>query len=89
MGSGLRGSIRVIWVDDLALTKGVVLGIVGHGDDTVSRWNRREDRGRLAVYRTSMRPVKETWGSNGGRHELRERAERENPRSIRCKKGQT
>lgn len=72
MGGRLRGSIRVIWVDDLALTKGVVLSIIGHGDDVVSRWNRREDRERLAVYRTSMRPVKETWGNNGGRHELRE-----------------
>lgn len=55
----LRGSVRVVGVDDLALAEGMVLGIFGHGEDgkMPGRW-----RIAGAIYRTSMRRVKEYVG---------------------------
>lgn len=58
----LRGSARVVGVDDLALAEGVVLGIFGHGEDGKCQ----EDGGSqvLSIGRACA-GLRSTWGTLG------------------------
>jgi lactate dehydrogenase-like 2-hydroxyacid dehydrogenase len=61
---GLRGSIGVVRVNNLALTEGVVLGVVGHGGVEV-RNAKRARRSKVSICLSDEHvptKLKETWG---------------------------
>ena len=65
LGIGLRGSVRIVRVNNLALTEGMVLSVVGHGGVEV-RDAKRARRSKVSICLSDEHvpaQFKETWGN--------------------------